>query len=95
MRKAKCLEALFPETRRVVLSSMLKSADRKWYLSELAGELGKQPSSLQRELQSLVDAGVLRRQVIGRKVYFRANSSSPVFSPLRQIFESTALKTTE
>jgi len=74
---------------------MMKSADKQWYLSELADELGKQPSSLQRELQSLVEAGVLRRQVIGRKVYFRVNSSSPVFSPLREIFESTTMRTTE
>lgn len=89
----KCQKALFPATRLVVLKSMLEAVDRQWYLSELAEELGKPPSSLQRELQSLVNAGVLRRQVIGRKVYFQINCNSPIFSPLRQIFAMTGTQT--
>ena len=93
MRNAKCLEALFPATRRALLSSMLESADRQWYLSELAEALRKPPSSLQRELQSLVNAGVLKRQVVGRKVYFQANSRSPIFPSLRRIFEVSAVDT--
>lgn len=91
MNTADCLKALFPETRRILLHSILKSAEKRWYLSELAGELGMQPSSLQRELRSLANAGVVKRQVIGRKVYFQANSGSPVYSALRQIFETTAV----
>jgi DNA-binding transcriptional ArsR family regulator len=94
MQHAKCLEALFPATRRALLRSMLKSADRQWYLSELAEALRKPPSSLQRELQSLVNAGVLKRQVVGRKVYFQANSGSPIFPSLRRIFDVSAVDTT-
>lgn len=86
MQQLSCLEALFPETRRILLGSLLSSADRQWYFAELAEALGKSPSSLQRELKSLVRIGLLNRRVIGKKVYFQANVRSPFFTVLRDVF---------
>jgi predicted nucleotidyltransferase len=84
------LEAIFPSIRAGVLSSTLLEPKRWWFLSELARHLGAGPSSLQRELGSLVDAGILDRREDGRRVYFRANPSSPVFKDLRGLVEKTA-----
>jgi len=69
----------------MLLEALMVSADRRWYLAELAKTLDKSPSSLQRELTSLVRAGLLHRSVIGRRVYFQANIQSPFFSSLRDI----------
>lgn len=84
------LEAIFPSTRADVLSSVLLEPGRWWFLSELARHLGVRPSSLQRELASLVHAGILARREDGRRVYFKANTSSPVFRDLRSLVERTA-----
>ena len=59
-------------------------------MSELARHLGAGPSSLQRELEALVNSGILERRKDGRRVYFRANASSPVFRELRGLVEKTA-----
>lgn len=86
MREVACLSALFPETRFLLLQSFLTTVDRAWYFAELANALGKAPSSLQRELKSLVRVGLLDRRVKGRKVYFQVNAGSPYFVPLRDLF---------
>jgi predicted nucleotidyltransferase len=44
---------------------------------------------LQRELESLVTAGLLERRRDGRRSYFRANASSQLFADLRGLIEKT------
>lgn len=93
MQACNCLEALFPETRRLLLQVLLATPDKQWYLAELAAALQKPSSSLQRELDSLVGVGLLNRQAVGRKVYFQANPGSAYFKVLQQVF--TVQATTE
>jgi len=59
-------------------------------MTELARHLAVTPSSLQRELKSLVDAELLLRRQDGRRAYFRANIESPQFPELRGLIEKTA-----
>jgi predicted nucleotidyltransferase len=59
-------------------------------LSELADRLGTTPSSLQRELSSLVASGILVHRREGTRAYFKAETRSPVFRELQQLFEKTA-----
>jgi predicted nucleotidyltransferase len=84
------LETIFPSIRAGILSSALLEPQRWWFLSELARHLGVGPSSLQRELESLVRSGILERREDGRRIYFRANTSSPVFEDLCGLVEKTA-----
>ena len=44
---------------------------------------------MQRELQLLVDAGLLRRSMEGQHVYFEANAESPIFAELQAILRKT------
>jgi hypothetical protein len=88
-RSSAILHALFPAVRQRLLRATLTQPDRWWYLSELAHDLGTKPSSLQRELPSLVNAGILEQRRRGARIYFKANRSSPTFSDLRGIFERT------
>jgi predicted nucleotidyltransferase len=89
MRKTISLDALFPKTRQAILGAMLIDPARSWYLSDLARHLGVTPSSLQRELQSLVRGGILGRNADGNRVYFRADPDCPFLSELRGIFLKT------
>jgi predicted nucleotidyltransferase len=90
MRNSSVLTALFPQVRQGVLAATLTQPDKWWYLSELADRLGTSPSSLQRELSSLVASGILVHRREGTRVYFKAQTQSPVFRDLQQLFEKTA-----
>ena len=90
MRTIKPLDALMPKTRQEILAATLIEPDRAWYVSELAHRMGVPPSSLQRELQGLTAAGILKTHRQGRMVYFQANTDSPVFPDLRSLLLKTA-----
>src|ERR1700683_2670227 len=90
MHNSSVLTALFPQVRHGVLAPMRAQPEKWWYLSELAGRLGTSPSSLQRELSSLVASGILVHRREGTRSYFKAETQSPVFRDLQQLFEKTA-----
>jgi predicted nucleotidyltransferase len=90
MRSSTTLDALFPAVRQKVLAATLLSPEKSWYLSELAEHLGTSPSSLQREVKALADGGILDRMQDGRRVYYRAQTASPVFKELHDLFSKTA-----
>lgn len=90
MRRSNILNALFPAVRQEILAATLLSPEKSWYLTELASYLGTSPSSLQRELDSLTKNGVLDRKKDGRRTYYKAQTTSPVFNELRLLFSKTA-----
>jgi predicted nucleotidyltransferase len=90
MRKiSSALDSLFPSVRQGVLAATLTRPEKWWYLSELAEFLHTRPSSLQRELSSLEQSGILQLRKDGRRTYFKAETRSPIFRELRNIFEKT------
>jgi predicted nucleotidyltransferase len=90
MRKGAAMRALFPTIRGDVLAATMTQPDRWWYLSELANFLQTTPSSLQRELKALVEAGLLRYRREGTRTYFKADTRSPLFPDLHGLLEKTA-----
>jgi predicted nucleotidyltransferase len=90
MRKnTPALDSLFPSVRQGVLAATLGQPEKWWYLSELTNFLHTRPSSLQRELSSLEQSGILQQRKDGRRMYFKAETRSPIFRELRSIFEKT------
>ena len=83
------LDSLFPNVRQGVLAATLTQPEKWWSLSELAGFLHTRPSSLQRELRSLEQSGLLQLRKDGRRTYFKAETRSPIFRELRSIFDKT------
>ncbi len=83
------LDALFPRTRQNILAALLLFPERRWYLSDLAQHLKVTPSSLQRELASLTEAGVVCREADGNRVYFWANPDFPLLPEMQGIFAKT------
>jgi DNA-binding transcriptional ArsR family regulator len=90
MRNIRLLDALFPKTRQEILAATFGQPQRKWYAAELARRMGVPASSLQRELQSLVEVGVLNTHRQGRMVYYQANRTCPVFNELHGLLLKTA-----
>ncbi len=90
MRKKNTIDALFPKIRQGVLAATLLQPDRKWSMSELARHLHVTPSSLQRELESLVAAGILLREKDQNRTLFHPDSACPFLSELRSLMTKTS-----
>ena len=89
MRRKSLISVLFPKTRRAVLAATLMHPDRWWFLADLARHIGVSPSSLQREMESLVEVGVLLRREEGKHVYFRPDANCPILPELQGIMTKT------
>jgi DNA-binding transcriptional ArsR family regulator len=90
MRNVRSLDALLPKTRQGILAAMLVQPEKAWYVSELARRMSVPSSSLQRELQDLTEAGILKGHRQGRMAYYQANADSPLFADLRGLMLKTA-----
>jgi DNA-binding transcriptional ArsR family regulator len=89
MRKPSSLDALFPRIRQAVLAATVMHPDHEWYLSDLAHHLKVRPSSLQRELAALVEAGILQRRRDGNRVYYQADPACPFLTDLQGLLTKT------
>ena len=88
MRKAP-LDALFPKIRQEILATMLVGSKQSWGMSELARAIGVRPSSLQRELASLVAAGILERHQTADRPIYHPHWDCPILNELRGLFLKT------
>jgi predicted nucleotidyltransferase len=80
---------LFGSTRRRVLGWLLGHPDEAYYLRQIVRQTGTAVGAVQRELELLTAAGLVRRSVQGRQVYFQANREAPIFPELRGLFAKT------
>ena len=82
-------QALFSKIRRKVMALFLLNPEKQFYFRETVRLLGDSPGSLQRELKSLTEAGILTMEPIGIQKFYRANTNCPVFGELRSIAQKT------
>jgi len=84
------IDALLPRVRRDILALLFARPDGAFYQREIvrATEGGK--GAVERELRSLVDAGILLREKRGNLAYYRANRDCPIYAELRGIMLKTA-----
>ncbi len=81
---------LFGRTRRAVLALLYARPDEAFYLRQVARQIRAGQGAVQRELQRLVQAGVLLREEQGREIYYRANRKCPIFPELHGLVVKTA-----
>jgi len=82
-------QTLFGKTRRAVLSLLYSHVDDAFYLRQIVRAAGVGVGAVQRELKELSDAGIIRRIVRGRQVYYQANPQCPVFEELKILVTKT------
>ena len=81
--------ALFGKTRQALLGLLFGRADQEHLQESLIQLAGLGRGTVQRELEFLARAGVVRRTVRGRQVYYQANSESPIYAELRGLVVKT------
>jgi len=83
------LPSLFGKTRQALLALLYARADQEYLQESLIQLAGLGRGTVQRELEFLARAGVVRRTVRGRQVYFQANPDCPIYTELRGLVVKT------
>ena len=83
------LPPLFGKTRQALLSLVFARADEAHLQESLIQFAALGRGTVQRELEFLARAGIVRRTVRGRQVYFQANPDCPIYAELRGLIVKT------
>ena len=86
---ASLAHALFGKTRRAVLGLLFGHPGESFHMRKISRILNLGQGALQRELQSLVAAGILLREPQGRQVYYRVNKACPIYAELQGLLLKT------
>ncbi len=83
-------DLLFGQTRGRVLALLYGKPDQTFFIRQIAREIGTSVGSVQRELETLSEVGLLNRTTIGRQVFYQANSHHPAFADVRSLISKTS-----
>lgn len=83
------MQALFPSTRRKILSLFFMHPDKQFYFREVLKLTGTKQGAIQRELKSLTGAGILELETRGRQTFYSVNKSHPIYTDLSRIVTKT------
>ncbi|MGC1869762.1 MAG: nucleotidyltransferase domain-containing protein [Acidobacteriaceae bacterium] len=81
---------LFGQTRGRLLATLYGTPDETFFVRQLARRVEVSVGSVQRELMTLADAGLVVRSQIGNQVFYRANRHHPVYAELQALLAKTA-----
>ena len=73
-----------------MLGWLLSHPGERYFVRQLAGILGEDPTNLSRELARLASLGILTASTEGQQKYYRANETSPIHPELRSLVAKTA-----
>jgi len=73
-------------SRPRILGLLLADTGKAFYQREVMYETGLSLQAVQRELHNLVTLGILKREEIDARVYYRIDPTSPLFKPLKEIY---------
>jgi predicted nucleotidyltransferase len=80
---------LFGKARQALLSLVFTRADETHLQEDLIKQAALGRGAVQRELEFLARAGIVRRTLRGRQVYFQANPDCPIYPELRGLIVKT------
>jgi predicted nucleotidyltransferase/predicted transcriptional regulator with HTH domain len=75
--------------RQRILALLFDRPERRTHLRGISRAVGTSAGTTARELERLVDAGLVTRSTEGRQVYFQAAADSPLFEAVRTIVRRT------
>lgn len=81
--------ALFTATQKGVLGLLFGQPERSFFATEIIGRVGTGSGAVQRELQKLVDAGLVRVTRLGNQKHFQADPEAAIFPELCLLVRKT------
>lgn len=79
----------FTKNQILILEVFFNHPERAYYLRELARILGKEPGVFQRDINKLVENGVLEDYYKASRRFFKLNKNYHLFKELKSIFFKT------
>ena len=82
-------DAIFTRTQRRVLGLLYNRPDRSYYTNEILRASGMGVATIKRELDRMVDAGLLTLRHQGNQHHYQANTGCPIYNELLSIVRKT------
>jgi predicted nucleotidyltransferase len=80
---------LLGQTRGRILSTLYSAQDEAFFVRQIARSVKISVGTVQRELTTLSDAGLILRAQTGNQVFYRANRNHSVFAELQALLAKT------
>jgi len=75
--------------RGQLLGFLFSNPKEKYYISELARQVGTSPGNVQRELRCFIDDGMIQREKKGNMVFYFLNDRHALFPEIRSLVQKT------
>ena len=72
-----------------ILNLMFLNPDKKYYLTEIAKILGKEPSLYQRYMESFIEDNIFCEERVGNMRFFWLNKNHPIYNEIKNIISKT------
>ena len=82
-------DLLFGQTRGRILRLLFEHPDQTFFVRQIARETAVSVGSVQRELETLAQVGLIERSTSGHQVYYQANHSHPIFAEIHALVAKT------
>jgi uncharacterized protein len=83
-------DMLFGKGRGAILALLYGHPDQSFYYRQITRQLnGVSVGTVQRELDTLSQLGLIDRSTVGKQVFYRANRNHPIFPELRALVAKT------
>ncbi len=82
-------DLLFGQTRGRVLALLYGAPDETLFVRQIARQVETSAGTVQRELNLLAEAGLIKRSTVGNQVFYQANQEHPEYPELRALLAKT------
>jgi len=79
----------FTKNQTLILEIFFNNPDKSYYLRELARMIGKEPGVFQKDINKLVEKGILISEYRAKNRFFKLNKKHPFYKELKSIFFKT------
>lgn len=86
---SKIADSLFTTTQRKVLELLYSHPEQSFFLNEILRKTGMGVATIKRELNRMLDAGIIKLQKIGNQHHYQANPNNPIYEELSSITRKT------
>lgn len=86
---SKLADAILTKTQQNVLGLLYGRPDRSFYTKEILRLTGMGVHTIKRELDRMLDAGIITLQKIGNQNHYQANPGNPIYGELKGIVDKT------
>ncbi|MFQ6049773.1 MAG: nucleotidyltransferase domain-containing protein [Candidatus Paceibacterales bacterium] len=79
----------FTKNQTLILELFFNDTEKSYYLRELGRIIGKEPGVFQRDINKLVESGILISEYRAKSRFFKLNKNHPLYKELKSIFFKT------